>query len=461
MRCSRLAPAGSAAVINRVRSYLVRDGLGPALAKAVTGSAGVRVAGMAFAFLVGVQLARGLGAVGYGEYGLAMSIIALLTVPTEFGLPQLVTREVAISYAQSQWGKLRGVIRWAVRSSMLIAMAVALCLVGWIVFGGSKAATLAGTLMPGVVLVPVVALLSLHSAALRGAQQIVRGQLPEIALRPAFHSLLLFAVPLVLFPLTPAMAMWLGVAAAMMSLAYAHRLLGRVLPPQAFSVKPELTPHHWWSSAIPMAMTEGMRILQSHVLIFFLGAMVSIAEVGVFRVAVSTAAIVTMPSSLFNVVSMPVVARLHATGQHIQLKRMLGMVSAGMLAGVVALSIPFFVAGDRLLGFLFGSEFSASSPALTILCVTAIANAALGVNAALLNMTGHQNRVTLASAIALGVLLVSGPFLIRRYGIMGAAYSNLASISTWGLIMWRDCIRLLGLDTSVFGILRRRTDISR
>lgn len=62
-------------MIQCVRRYLAQDGLGPLLVKAFLGSAGLRIAGMGFGFLVGVQLARGLGADGYGVYGLAMSIV--------------------------------------------------------------------------------------------------------------------------------------------------------------------------------------------------------------------------------------------------------------------------------------------------------------------------------------------------------------------------------------------------
>ena len=50
------------------------------------------------------------------------------------------------------------------------------------------------TLLVGVLMIPVAAQVSLQAAALRGLQQIVRGQLPDVVLRPAFYSLLLFAL---------------------------------------------------------------------------------------------------------------------------------------------------------------------------------------------------------------------------------------------------------------------------
>src|SRR5690606_12384491 len=182
-------------MIYRLRCYLSGSELGPMLIKAVTGSAGLRIAGMGFGFLVGVQLARGLGAEGYGIYGVAMSVIALLTVPTEFGLPQLLTREVAAAQVRRDWGRLKGILCWSSQVSLLISAVIGVCVVAWLLLSGRGLASPFGmTLLAGVAMVPVVAQLSMRSATLRGLQQILRGQLPDVLLRPMFYSLLLFFV---------------------------------------------------------------------------------------------------------------------------------------------------------------------------------------------------------------------------------------------------------------------------
>lgn len=428
------------------------------LVKAVGGSAGLRIAGMAFGFLVGVQLARGLGAEGYGVYGLAMSVIALLTVPTQFGLPQLLTREVAVVHVAGNWGRLHGILKWSMRASMVIATVVAAGVLLWLAWHREFESAFGATLLAGLVLVPVVAVLSLRSSALRGVQQIVKGQAPEVLLRPALHSCLLFFVGLFVVPLTPALAMWLGVLGAVVSLFVADRLLHRALPRAVFSAPVETDARGWWRSAVPMAMTEGMRILQAHLLIFFLGGMVALADVGVFRMAASTALLVSMPLGLFNIVSMPIIARLHAADQRAQLQRMMTMVSLGMTAGVFLLSAPFFLAGEWLLTRVFGQDFATGSWALSLLCLSATVNALFGVSAALLNMTGHQKTVTTASLVGLVVLVVTAPLLIRSHGIEGAAAANLLSVLAWNLLLWHGCRRLLGVETGVIGLLSLTKD---
>lgn len=442
-------------MISRLRSYLSRDGLGPVLVKAVTGSAGLRVAGMGFGFLVGVQLARGLGAEGYGIYGVAMSIIALLTVPTEFGLPQLLTREVAVARVKRDWGRMKGILCWSSRVSLLISAVIGAGVVAWLLLSGHGLGSPLGiTLLAGVLMVPVVAQLSMRSAALRGLQLIVRGQLPDVLLRPVFYSALLFLASLWWMPMTPALAMMLGVQSAAIALVVALCMLHGSMPEEADAAAAVVDARSWWLSALPMALTEGMRLLQSHLLILLLGAMVAMSEVGVYRVASSVVLLIAMPISLFNIICMPVVAQLHANGDRRRLARMLGLVSAGMTVGVLVLCLPFLLAGEWLLSTVFGAEFGDANGVLLILCLGVIIDAVFGVNAALLNMTGHQSRVTRASLFALVALVATAPPLILGFGIVGAAVSSSISLAVWKILMWRDCARLLFEDASLFALVR-------
>lgn len=440
-------------MIARLRRYLAGTGLGPQVVRGLLGSGGLRIAGMGFGFLVGVQLARALGAEGYGTYGVAMSIVALLTVPTEFGLPQLLTREVAAAQARGDWGRVHGVLRWTARVSMLAALLVAAAIVAWLLLRGRAASPLGATLLAGIALVPLVALLSLRSAALRGLQRIVGGQVAEVALRPAFHSLLLCLAPLLFAATTPALAMALGAAAAGAALLVAQWMLRRALPPGAGAVSAD-DARQWWAAALPMAATEGMRLLHAHLLILLLGAMVALSEVGVYRVASSVALLVAMPVSLFNIVGAPVIARLHAVDDRARLQRLLAGLAAGMLLCTAALALPFALAGRPILAALFGAPFAAGHAVLPWLCAGVLVNAFFGAAAATLNMTGRQGRVTRASLASLALLAVAAPPLVHAWGIPGAAVAHLLATALWSALMWRDARRLLGLDTSALAVLR-------
>lgn len=442
-------------MIQRVRSFLKRPGLGPQLVKATMGSAGLRVAGMFFGFLSGVQLARGLGAHGYGVYGLAMSVIALMSVVTEFGLPQLLTREVAAAQVHHQWGKVRGILVWATRTVLLTSALTLTGVVGWLYFSGRGVGSQLGwTLLTGVLLVPLVAEGKIRSAALRGMQFIVRSQLPETLLRPALFSLLLFVVGWWL-PLEPNWAIGLGVLSAAGSLMLSVFMLRASLPPAISTAMPEFEPKAWWSSAVPMAMTEGMRVFQGHLSVLLLGWLASTAAVGLFRVASSVAVLMAFPLTLFALVGAPLIARLHAQKEHERLQRMLSWLALVMTASALVMAAPFVVVGGPLLGRVFGGEFAASNPILLVLCLNAGLTSFFGVNAVLLNMTGHQKRVTRASLMSLVVVMVLSPLCIRQWGAIGAAWASTMSMLVWNTTMWRDGIRLLSLDASFIPLLRR------
>ena len=442
-------------MINNYRQYLAGPGLGPLLIKTLIGSAGLRLVGMFFGFLVGVQLARGLGVTGYGVYGLAMSIIALLTVPTEFGLPQLVTREVAASQVGEDWGRLRGILKWSNQTVLLMSGAVSIAVTCWLIATGrSVNSALTITLFSGLLMVPLVALGNLRSAALRGLQHIVKGQLPDTLIRPASYSLFLFLAPLLAFPLEPAIAMALGVLSAAMALALSATMLRRDLPHEIHHVLPKIQSRAWWASALPMALTEGMRVLQGHLVILLLGLMATLPMVGVFRVASSIALLVAVPVTLLNIVGAPVIARLHAQGDKCRLQRLLGWFALGMTCCTLLLTSPFIVAGAPLLSFVFGEEFGQANVALLVLCGSALISGLYGANAVLLNMTGHQSCVTRASAVSLALLVLTAPLLILVNGEVGAAIASTISMTIWNVLMWRESQRLLALDTSILSFFK-------
>ncbi len=107
----------------RLDARLAREGnLGASLLKAAAGTAGLKVAFTGIGFLVSIALARGLGPGGYGVYSYVMALVALLVIPSELGMPALMTREVAVTNARKDWGHMRGLIRRAHQATGLFTV---------------------------------------------------------------------------------------------------------------------------------------------------------------------------------------------------------------------------------------------------------------------------------------------------------------------------------------------------
>lgn len=439
--------------------HLHGNGLRASLLRAVLGSGGVQLTGMALTLVVGIQLPRELGVYSYGVYGLAMSVVAILGVPSEFGLPQLVTREVARAEARSQWGLLRGALRWSWQTACWTSVVATAALIAWLWLSGRwLRSPLTNTLLVAAALVPTVALGSINAGVLRGLRHIVRAQIPEYIVRPATFAVLLLAAHFLFASLDSVVAMSLGLVAALVSLALVIVMLRRFRPPASRTAAPKYFARKWWLAALPMALTEGMRRWQGHAAVLMLGLLSTIDTVGTYRIAASVVTAVAAPTTVFNWVAMPYLARLHATGDRARLQRLLALFSLGMTVAVTALSLPFFFAGPAIVGFVFGAGFAGADTFLLVLCVGVIIQSALGVSASLLNMTGYEARVTRAAVVAavvLGALLLS---LIPIWGGAGAAWAVTGSMTVWSVLMWRDARLLLHLNTSfTYLIFARKT----
>lgn len=443
-------------------AYLTGNGLGSTLVRALMGSAGLRIIGLAMGFLVGVQLARSLGASGYGIYGLAMSLLSIAAIPAEFGLPQLVTREVAAAHQRQDRVLIGTLIRWSVRT--LLCMALVALLIGT-VLGWWRSAlidvSLLHALAAGFLFVVLAPLGNVFGAALRGLQQVVAGQVPDVLLRPAVYSALLFASTFLLSDgLSPALAMLLQVVSVGFSTACAYVYLRRHLPKEAMASRVRASSaqaQQWLRSTWPLALTEAMRVVHGNLATLTLGLLSTTTAVGVFRVGSSTSALLTMPISLFHIVLAPTIARLHAAGDDRRLEQLMGWSSAAMAVGVAVLCLPFVFAGGPLLAFMFGSDFIGANSTLLALGIGSAIGSLFGPGATLLNMTGHERRVTRSFAFSLLALCVLMPPLGYYLKGFGAALAVSLSFILWSAVMWWDAKRLLGIDASVLSLRRIRS----
>lgn len=418
------------------------------LIRAVAGNGVVQTAGMLLTFLVGVQLARGLGVYGYGQYGIAMAVISLATVPSEFGIPKLVTREAAAAATRNNWPHFFGVLAWAESMCWRISAATGIAVILGIVlfldrpFSGVGAAILFGTPV-----LPLFALAKIRGAALQGLNYLVLGQIPAVLVRPLLLSLLLFAIFLLEGQLSASDAMALNSVTAAAAFLLTSLWLKRRLP----AVKPTQLVREgrqWLASSVPMALVAGVFTIEGHVSILLLGVLTSATEVGLFRIAFSIALMLEIATAIVRVPVSPLISRLHAEGDHPRLQKLLTHSAQAQFASVLLLSLPLLVAGEQIIAFVFGAEYEPAADVLRLLLLGRIISSGFGMNGPVLMMTHHERRLTRAVAIAVVFNIVAVAALAPAWGNMGAGIGFLISMSIWNFLTWRDSRRLLRLDTS-------------
>jgi O-antigen/teichoic acid export membrane protein len=443
--------AGEELIFNRLahaKAYVASTGLGPLLVRSIAGSGSVRLVASLASFAVGVELARGLGASGYGNYGIALSIMMLAGIPGELGVSRVVTREVSAATAKNDFAHLFGVLHWADRTVLAIS---GLMMIGVLAAGllltRTRGFELGLAMLLGAPMIPFMAFARLRGGALQGLHYIVRGQIPANVLRPVILSILISSTLVIGAGLAAPVAMALTTvssgAAAIVAHVWLKQRLPNAQPPEIIRLG-----RRWIASSIPMALTDGMQTLQSELCVLLLGLTSGAAVTGLFRIANVAAATVATAGIVMAHVGMPVIARLHAEGDRERLQKAVTALAWGQIGGVLLLSLPLLIAPAPLLIFAFGPSFEAAAGATRILAVGQIANAAFGPTATLLNMTHNERRVTRAMTVAVATAVVLLPPLASKFQTTGAAVALVISLLIWNVLTWRDAHRLLGIETS-------------
>lgn len=442
-----------------MRTWLVRQfgntgSLRRQLVRGGAGSFALKITHLLIAFGVTVLLARFLGPEGYGVYAYVLALVNVLVIPAQFGLPVLVVRETAASQVGERWGEIQGLWRW----STLIIVALSAGIVGLALviagyFSQHFTWTQLATFSIGVFVIPFLALSNLRAAALRGLRKVVQSQLPEEIVRPLSMILLvglfLLAVPT---DLSPAHGMAFQLIATVVAYLVGVYLLRSNKPSQICDIHPAYRSSAWISSALPLALSAGTLLLTRNIDIIMLGWFAPSEEVGSYRVAVQVAMLAAFGLKAINMVVAPYFARMYRAEDYRRLQKIATASARSAFLFSFPLVVIFVLYGEYFIIIVFGDQFSQAAMPLLILAVAQLINSSVGSVGYLMNMTGNELAVTRAVAIALALNIILNILLIPEYQGNGAALATAVSLATWNLILWVECKRRLGVDSSIFGI---------
>ncbi len=172
---------------------------------------------------------------------------------------------------------------------------------------------------------------------------------------------------------------------------------------------------------------------------FALGAAVGLAAVGRWTLPYeATTRMLVLPAGVLLSL-LPAIAALEARGQRPEAARMAWRAS-GLIAAIMLLPLlPLAVAGGPILQHWLGTASSDVAPALTILCVGVLVNAAAHPLSAFVQGTGRADVTAGFHLLELVIHLPLAWWLVRQFGVMGAA-------SAWTIRVTLDAV-LLGMAT--------------
>jgi len=429
---------------DRFKSELLRGGFGNLM---------IMIATTLLSFVIGVLLARLMGASNYGVYSYVYAVIMVLAIPAQFGLPMLVVRETAQAFAKNEWGRIRGLWQWGSYITGILTLIIILgAILILFIFGNRINSSYPIPLYWGLVLVPLISLGELRGAALRGLNRIVLGQLPEQVLLPGLFLLFVILTAFIFSKdITPSLAMLLQVISALLAFIIGALLLIRAMPKNVNGAKSEFESTRWLSSTFSLAMISGMQLINKWISIVILGFFVAPAEIGIYRVAVQMSILADFGLQVVNPVIAPQIARLFALGDMKRLQQLATSSARVVLFFNLSVTAGYLLLGHQFINLFFGLDFSSSYNALLILLVGQFINSFAGSVAFLLNMTGNEKQ-TLRARVITTLVNVALNFLLAPFlGIMGAAISTSVSIILWNFLLWRLVRKILNINSLAFG----------
>jgi len=418
----------------------------------------IQVLGTALRYASQVLFARWIGRNDYGNYCYAMTLAQILAIVGSLGLPTGVIRFVPEYVAQSDWSRLRGLVR---RGRQLVGAAAIACAV--LASGALMIARPSKLNMPvllgGVWLTPIMALSGFESDLSRSLYSLGLSYSLPMIMDP-FVSI---ALALVLMRTAGYLTAALVIAARYGSLAItlAMQTAGSqaALPKQARNPEPVSDTALWLSVSFPLLLAGLYTAIMSKADVLVLGLYRTTEEVGIYSAAAATAALGSLVLSAANARGAPLMSTMFASGDRRGLERVVHTVTFWCLWPAVAVALTMWAGGERILA-LFGPGFSTGYRALAILAAGHVINCGAGPVAMLAIVTGHQA----ATARALGWSALGNIalclILVPPFGLLGAALASAATLAMVNLRLYRVATRNLGirpldgLRSAIFGTRR-------
>lgn len=414
--------------------------------KVFSGAFIIRIAYTLLGALNSVLLARVLGAEGYGVYVFSLSIVALLSVPTQFGIPLVVVRDVASYRVSSSWGLIRGLVARSHQFVFCVCVLVCSLSVVWIFSNPSEySEEKKSALLVALMLVPVLSFGALRVSMLKGFHHVIAAQLPENIIRPC-----LLALGLLFFLITnkffkPSDIVLYYFFCSVLAFVFGWFFYIGKAPKELKGVARKYKTKKWLSDAFPVGITNAMQVVNVQLSMVLLSFYASDVDVGFYRVAAMGAGFVVLVLQVVNSFSAPEFSRLFSQGDLPGLERYINKVNKMIALSTLPLVLGIVIFGKWAIGVFYGPDFLSAYYPLLILVLGQMFNALMGPVGLILTMTGHQTDVTKAMGIALVLNVLLHFILMPRMGLLGAAIASSVMIVVWNILLWLRVKKRLGI----------------
>jgi O-antigen/teichoic acid export membrane protein len=402
-----------------------------------------RLVSLILSYLLSVTLAQGLGVTEYGVYVVGFSVVSLIGAIALMGLNRGTVRFISMYQGMQSPQQVMGVFKWSLSAVLVTSLLAALAII--------------------IFAVPLTHILNIperYTSALYGfaAWIVIYAFIHQLtatidALKKFTYRAILFDIgwPLARLLLSVGVlylgSQLLGVIAAnvlasILTLLLLAYVVYKVLYQPNRGIKSIFSASEILKFSLPVMLFNLLSLSQNQLGVYLLTILHNPDMAGVFNVAARTSVLIVAFLEGVGIIFSPFVSDLSNKGEHEELESLFSTITRWSFM----LSLPaslFLILFSNPIISLFGEGFESAGPALIILALGQLINAATGPVGIVLTMSGHPNVNMLNSIITLILSLALGLVLIPRYGVVGAAISATISISGVNILRAIQVFRIL------------------
>jgi O-antigen/teichoic acid export membrane protein len=419
----------------------------------------IQVVGAGLSYGLQVLLARLLDASYYGIYTYVFVWASFVALLAGIGFPAASVRFLPVYRLKEDWPRLHGFLHVTSRATFATALIIALC--GVVVAEGLHAfglLTSPSAIVLGALLVPALAGSTLYTEFARAGNRVSVAFTPPLIVRPG----LIAAGASVLFvmrgDLSTSAALGASLVASYLVLAVQFALTRHLFEDPRVRGETMVELREWFGVGMTLLAASAFTITLMQVDIIIVGALRGSRDAGIYAAASKTAALVAFVIMAVNAAAAPQFASLWAMGRVDDLQRLVTKLAGVIFWPSLIISVGIAALSGPLLA-LFGPEFSEAQPALLVLLVGQLVNAAAGSVGYLLTLTGFHREATIALGISAVACIVLTAVGVSLFGLVGAALGSMVGFTLWNGSLYWLVVRKLRIHPSILMALpplRRR-----
>jgi O-antigen/teichoic acid export membrane protein len=394
-----------------------------------------------FTFLV----ARLLGPAALGTFSVAWATTDLLSKIGIFGLDNTIITFIARSEAAGDRGRSRTLFRLAVSLAVLQCTLIAAVSVAAIRLWGNRLSLhpqMVAALSVMLCAMPGVALYRINTAVSRG-MKVMRHDIFSRGITETIGTTLAFLVALGfgLKTFAPQIAAIAGTAASGVVALILASSLFRLAPPRPAAISYLTESRRLLAYAAPISAYDLLNAFIVRLDVIMLGCFigrapgVTLPVVGIYGAVVEVAGGLRKVNQAFNPIFAPIIARMTAHGEQERAAVVFSRVAQWMLWFLLPLVAVMVLAGSAILS-IYGPAFRQGAMWLSIVAIACATNAFVSLAETVI-MVQKPRLNLLNSVITCVVALVANLWLIRRFGVTGAAFGILLPYIVQGVLRYR------------------------